>query len=109
MIDLSDGLSVDLRHICAESRVAATIDSAAIPVFKGADLGLALHGGEDYELLFTAPAKARVPARIAGVKITEIGLMHRRKDYRPAIEILGENGRARPLTARGWQHFTKSK
>jgi thiamine-monophosphate kinase len=109
MIDLSDGLSVDLQHICQESRVAATIDSAAIPISKGADLGLALHGGEDYELLFTAPAQAGVPAKIAGVKITEIGSIRRRKDYRPAIEILGENGRARILAARGWQHFTKSK
>jgi thiamine-monophosphate kinase len=109
MIDLSDGLSVDLGHICVESRVAASIDSATIPISRGADLGLALHGGDDYELLFTAPAKTRVPARIAGVKITEIGLIHRRKDYPPAIEILGENGRARPLTARGWQHFAKSK
>ena len=109
MIDVSDGLSIDLQHICQESQVAATIDSAAIPVFKGADLRLALHGGEDYELLFTAPAKAKVPAKIAGVKVTEIGSIRRRKDYRPAIEILGENGRARILKARGWQHFAKSK
>jgi thiamine-monophosphate kinase len=109
MIDLSDGLSVDLEHICQESGVAATIDSAAIPISKGAELGLALHGGEDYELLFTAPAKARVPSKIAGVMVTEIGLIRPRKDYRPVIEILGDNGRARILTARGWQHFTKSK
>ncbi|HWF05191.1 MAG TPA: thiamine-phosphate kinase, partial [Candidatus Angelobacter sp.] len=54
MIDLSDGLSVDLAHICEESRVAALINASQIPIAKGADLELALHGGEDYELLFTA-------------------------------------------------------
>src|SRR5262245_5698495 len=62
MIDLSDGLSVDLNHICQESRVAATIRAAAIPVSTGAELQHALHGGEDYELLFTAAPEARVPA-----------------------------------------------
>jgi thiamine-monophosphate kinase len=109
MIDLSDGLSVDLAHICQESHVAARIVASKIPVAKGANLELALHGGDDYELLFTAPAKTRVPARIAGVKVTAIGAVSRVKDYRSAIEIVDENGRARVLTPRGWQHFAKNR
>lgn len=105
MIDLSDGLSVDLAHICEESGVAAKIDSRRIPIGKGADLQLALHGGEDYELLFTAPKRAKIPARIAGVKITEVGEIGNRSDYSSAIQILGENGKVRPLPQRGWEHF----
>lgn len=109
MIDLSDGLSVDLAHICQESHVDATINAGAIPVADGADLESALDGGDDYELLFTAPAKARVPPKVAGVQVTEIGVIHARKDYRPAIRILGKNGRARILAARGWQHFADKR
>jgi thiamine-monophosphate kinase len=105
MIDLSDGLSVDLAHISQESQVAATISALAVPIAKGANLDLALHGGEDYELLFTAAARTRVPANIAGVKVTEIGRIHARKDYRAAIQIHDENGKVRPLAPRGWEHF----
>ena len=61
MIDISDGLSVDLAHICDESGVAAILISNKIPIAKNADLELALHGGEDYELLFTAPRRAKIP------------------------------------------------
>jgi thiamine-monophosphate kinase len=107
MIDLSDGLSVDLAHICDESRVSATIGAAQIPVARDATLELALHGGEDYELLFTASSRARIPAKIKGLKITEIGRITRRKHYPPAITILGENGRARPLPPLAWQHFRR--
>jgi hypothetical protein len=66
-------------------------------------------------LLFTARAKAKVPARIAGAKVTAIGTVvgpvayAGRKDYRSAIEIVDENGRSRILAARGWQHFTKKR
>ena len=105
MIDLSDGLSVDLRHICDESRVTASLRARAIPVARNATLDLALHGGEDYELLFTARPRAVVPARIAGVKVTEIGGIHARKDYPAAIRLLDENGKARTLEPQGWEHF----
>lgn len=107
MIDLSDGLSVDLAHICDESRVAAIIEANKIPLGKSADLKLALHGGEDYELLFTVPRRAKVPARIAGIAVTEIGEVRNRRDYSSAIQILGENGGVRPLPQRGWEHFAK--
>ncbi|HEY2914406.1 MAG TPA: thiamine-phosphate kinase [Candidatus Angelobacter sp.] len=107
MIDLSDGLSVDLDHICSESGTGAMLISSKVPVAKNADLDLALHGGEDYELLFTARRKTKIPARIAGVHITEIGEIRNRRDYSTAIQILGDNGKVRPLPQRGWEHFAK--
>jgi thiamine-monophosphate kinase len=71
-MDLSDGLSLDLHRLCLESGVAAQLE-LAIPVSKGATIEQALHGGEDYELLFTASAKARVPTEVASLPITRIG------------------------------------
>src|SRR5262249_36993363 len=79
MIDISDGLSIDLAHICEESGVGAEIFVDAIPrarIGKQAsevDLRYALHGGDDYELLFTARARKNVPSRLAGIPITRIG------------------------------------
>jgi thiamine-monophosphate kinase len=109
MIDLSDGLSVDLAHICEESGVSALIDGAKLPLARGSNLELALHGGEDYELLFTAPARAKLPHRIAGVVVTEIGVIGKLTNYSPAIQILGDNGRAQPLRQRGWEHFANRR
>jgi len=109
MIDISDGLSVDLRHICEESGVAAFLMSSKVPVARNADLDLALHGGEDYELLFTAQKKAKIPDRIAGVQVTEIGEIRNRRDYSSAIQILGDNGKVGPLPQRGWEHFSRQR
>jgi thiamine-monophosphate kinase len=109
MIDLSDGLSVDLSHICDESRVAAVINTKQIPIARRASLGLALHGGEDYELLFTVKAKSTVPKVIEGVRVTEIGTIHRRTDYGSQMQILEENGALKPLKPQGWQHFNGGK
>ena len=109
MIDMSDGLSVDLTHICDESGVAALLSSDKIPIGKDADLKLALHGGEDYELLFTAPKRAKVPSRIAGVAVTQIGEIKNCKDYSSAIQILGDNGKVKPLPQRGWEHFSRQR
>jgi len=58
-MDLSDGLSADLPRMMLASGAAAELRSASIPLAKGATLGHALHGGEDYELLFTLPPTAR--------------------------------------------------
>ncbi len=70
-IDLSDGLSLDLRRICIASGVAAEITDP--PRFSGASIEQALHGGEDYELLFTVRPGTRVPARLNRLPLTRIG------------------------------------
>jgi thiamine-monophosphate kinase len=103
-LDLSDGLSSDLAHLCEESGMAAEIDAARVPIHPGATLQQALHGGEDYELLFTAPASARLPRDLAGVPVTCIGRIKRPRKGQPAITLLTPQGK-QPLTAQGWQHF----
>jgi len=104
MIDISDGLSTDLSHICEESGVGAEVHAEAIPLaMMGAsrvDLATALHGGDDYELLFTAPLGRRVPTKIAGVVITQIGHITRAKGL-----FLLQDSKRRKLKPQGWQHF----
>jgi thiamine-monophosphate kinase len=109
MIDLSDGLSTDLAHICEESGVGAEIESTAIPcasVGKPArevSLDLALHGGEDYELLFTSPRNKRVPQQIAGVPLSLIGYVTRRQK----VFLMSQQGFGYELIPRGWEHFRR--
>ncbi len=100
-IDVSDGLSTDLSHICEESGVGAVIEAEAVPVAKGATLELALHGGEDYELLFTSSKP--VPDKIAGVKVTLIGEIVRGKK----MELVDAAGKKKPLEVKGWEHFRR--
>jgi thiamine-monophosphate kinase len=102
-IDLSDGLSTDLRHVCEESGLSAEVEEASLPIASGASLEQALHGGEDYELLFTAAQDARIPRTIAGVRVTRIGRMMRRK-RQPPVTVLTASG-PHALEARGWEHF----
>lgn len=109
MIDISDGLSVDLRHICEESGVGAELEKSAIPLAEigrashEVDLRFALHGGEDYELLFTAPRRQRIPSKIAGIRITMIGHITRGKH----ILLFGAGGVGTELLPHGWEHFRK--
>jgi thiamine-monophosphate kinase len=110
MIDISDGLSTDLSHICEESGVGAELETDAIPVAtigkpaQDVDLRFALHGGEDYELLFTARRGKRVPSRIGGVPINLIGYVTPRR----RVFLVETDGVKRELLAQGWEHFRKS-
>jgi thiamine-monophosphate kinase len=109
MIDTSDGLSTDLAHICEESGVGAELQTETIPLARvgklarTVDLQFALHGGEDYELLFTAPRGKRIPSRITGVPITQIGHITRQQK----IFLRNRAGVACELQPRGWEHFRK--
>ena len=107
-MDLSDGLSTDLSHLCGESGAAAEVDAAAMPLGNGATLPMALHGGEDYELLFTAPASAKIPRRIAGVAITAIGRILPAKRKQPRVTLLTQTG-SQPLEPHGWEHFSSDR
>jgi thiamine-monophosphate kinase len=104
-IDISDGFSTDLTHICEESRVGAEVDAELLPIHHGATLADALHGGEDYELLFTAPAAARVPRQIGSVAITHIGRMVKARADTAAVSLITPQG-SQPLEPQGWQHFS---
>ena len=115
MIDISDGLSSDLTHLCAASGVGAVIDSASIPVDKNViklcgrraldPLSLALHGGEDFELLFTvSPEKvAQLPKFVDGTQMSPIGEI---TDKPGAIRIREKN-REWDLEPKGFTHFAK--
>jgi thiamine-monophosphate kinase len=112
MIDVSDGFSTDLGHLCAASGVGARVIMDLLPTssmppgasLPGLDsLALGLHGGEDYELLFTVPKRLaqKVPARFGKLRITRIGEIARSRK----ILLLDHSGRTLPLVSRGWDHF----
>jgi thiamine-monophosphate kinase len=115
MMDLSDGLSSDLRRLCAASGVGARLEAAKIPVARtlnrnrkdrAATLQLALHGGDDYELLFTVPPrKAKfLPHAFQGVILTPIGEITRES----RLLVRAEDGRERPLVIGGWDPFRRA-
>ncbi len=110
-MDLSDGLSSDLAKLCEASSVAAEIELAALPLHplaaaRGAEaLRLALDGGEDYELLFTASPATKVPRSIGGVPITRIGQVVERAKRRPLVVQIGSDGSRRALRPGGWEHL----
>jgi thiamine-monophosphate kinase len=97
-MDLSDGLSLDLHRLAKASGLSAEIE--APPIFRGATLTQALHGGEDYELLFTLPARRAVPERFEGLRLTRIGTM--RKGRAGEVRMDGA-----VLEPRGYDHFRK--
>lgn len=125
MMDISDGLSTDLARLCAASSVGARVEAERLPRvqirppsaenaevarslarLKFDPLELALHGGEDYELLFAVPPKneAKLSAATRFCAITRIGEVTRRKSV-----VLAQDGSERPLTNRGWDPFRKNK
>ncbi len=99
-MDLSDGLSLDLHRLCLESVVSAAI--VMPPRFPGSADSQVLHGGEDYELLFTVPPRTRVPAEFEDVPLTEIGTITAGHEGRVVLE-------GRPLKPDGFDHFQKAK
>ncbi|WP_263417778.1 thiamine-phosphate kinase [Terriglobus albidus] len=97
-MDVSDGLSTDLHHLCEASGVGARIHADVVPLAPHSTLDQALHGGEDYELLFTS--RRSVPRRISGVEVTKIGIVTEGKKV-----SLVQNGHERRLRPGGWQHL----
>ena len=114
-IDLSDGLSGDLRHLCEESRVGAEVELDRLPISpacrayareKGiSPIRLALAGGEDYELLFTASPRDRGTiergTRTRGYRITRIGTI---RPQRFGIQMTIDD-RAQPMPVTSYEHF----
>lgn len=102
MIDLSDGLSRDLGHICIQSKVGAILEAARIPIHEDAKklaqrdglppLDHALNDGEDYELLFTASVDHSARATRIGTIVAERGAW------------LERNGSREELVSKGWEH-----
>ena len=154
MIDISDGLSTDLAHICEESKTGAVVYADLLPIFSGAyrvygratsrsikarasapaasteagakarnfssaalgttgsraliqssdatnQLELALHGGEEYELLFTARPNRRIPKQIDGVAVARIGEIVRGRQ----VKLVKLDGKSEALLSAGWEHF----
>src|SRR5579862_8360375 len=90
-IDISDGLALDLHRLCMASGVAAELER--VPVARGSTLDSALHGGDDYELLFTLPARAKVPR--GSICIGKIV-----RGHAGALSLDGQ-----PLEPKGYDHF----
>jgi len=113
LLDISDGLSTDLSHLCKASNVGAVINSKKIPLptlnstvrslVSKPLLDYSLNGGEDYELLFSVPAKKeiQVPNKIEGVPVKQIGYV----TDEPEICLTYEEGRIVPLPPKGFDHF----
>jgi thiamine-monophosphate kinase len=105
-IDVSDGLLQDLGHLCRASRVGAEIEAGALPLPPSLRrlprpdaLHLALHGGEDYEILFTvAPANRKTIERLGAAVIGRIV-------SRRGVRVVGDDRRPLPIAGRGWDHF----
>jgi len=116
-MDVSDGISRDLGRLCAASRVGAEVWADRLPVLSSTSraarlldrdpLAAALHGGEEYELLFASRPRdeRRVLAlgKRLGLRVTAIGRM---LPSRAGVSVVGADGKRSPLAPRGWEHFS---
>ena len=111
MIDVSDGLASDLRHICTQSKVGAFIEETGVPIhpeaqqmalkFKLDPITCALSGGEDYELLFTIDPQDLPKVRV----MPDIYLMGEIVHEKEGIKLHTSGGNIHDIPAQGWQHF----
>ncbi len=110
MIDISDGLSSDLAHLCRESGVGALIDREKIPIDKNLkglnfpdEFDLALNGGEDFELLFTVPRRLRrdLRSKLEKLPVTQIGEI---TDKTGRVELQDKHG-VTLMQPEGFRHF----
>ena len=110
-IDISDGLVSDLRHVCEASRVGARVEVDRIPIhhmvrenFGDKDLELALSGGEDYELLFTASSEVIDKVKsLVSCPITVVGEIT--SGAVGEVTLVDINGSSLELGKGGWEHF----
>jgi thiamine-monophosphate kinase len=116
-MDLSDGLAGDLTRICRASKVTAVVDVDSLPLdpllretFGARAVDLALTGGEDYELLCTAPPEIVERARLlldsAGGALTPVGRLIDPGTEPPQLRLTDSTGRSYAPTRSGWEHFT---
>jgi thiamine-monophosphate kinase len=118
-IDLSDGLSGDLHHLCEESAVGAEIDARLLPLspalwafaraLRQDPVRLALAGGEDYELLFTVPpGKLKRVEREAGKRHFRVTCIGTVRPAKSGVRLCGADGTMRPLRSTSYEHFRPS-
>ena len=115
MMDLSDGLSADLPRLCAASGVGAKVETAKLPAvqtpkslrIRANAANLALHGGDDYELLFTVSKTnlKHIPHSFQGIRITAIGEITKKR----TLLLVNESGREAPFPNLGWDPFRNSR
>jgi thiamine-monophosphate kinase len=117
MIDVSDGIAGDLRHICEKSGVSARLHADKLPVSRdnralaraarGDEWHFALHGGEDYELLFTAPPgrAEKLAQRITSETGTPVSIIGEIVPAGGRAELVLPDGSSLPLEESGWDHF----
>jgi len=118
-IDVSDGLGVDLSRLCVASGVSARIDEQSLPIDPSVlawarawardATALALSGGEDYELVFTARSNEKIQALRdeSEILITKIGEICEADEAAERVELVRRGGAVEPLPALGWDHFRR--